>query len=60
MQNKNKILLVEDELIISRVHRQFLEKMGFAVAWACSGKQTLKMYTENFIISLSWTANCLK
>lgn len=44
---KNKILLVEDEPIISRIHTLFLEKMGFDVACASSGRQTLEMYASN-------------
>jgi CheY-like chemotaxis protein len=48
MDNKNKILLVEDEPIIRRVHRLFLEKMGFQVDVAVDGMQTLEMCTHHF------------
>ena len=43
MENKNRILLVEDDPIIQRVHRSFLEKMGFQVELAATGTQALEM-----------------
>ena len=48
MHNKNKILLIEDEPIIRRVHRLFLEKMGFQVEIAINGKQALEMCINSF------------
>jgi len=43
MDNKKKILLVEDQLIIQRVHSIFLKKMGYHVDIAINGQQTLEM-----------------
>ncbi|MES2998102.1 MAG: response regulator [Pseudomonadota bacterium] len=48
MNYKNKILLVEDQPIIRRVHKLFLEKMGFQVETAINGKTTLEMLTHRF------------
>lgn len=36
-------MLVEDQLIIQRVHSIFLKKMGYLVDIAINGKQTLEM-----------------
>lgn len=36
-------MLVEDQLIIQRVHSIFLKKMGYQVDIATNGKQTLEM-----------------
>lgn len=36
-------MLVEDQLIIQRVHSIFLKKMGYLVDVAINGKQTLEM-----------------
>lgn len=43
MEKRKKILLVEDQLIIQRVHSIFLTKMGYQVDIAVNGKQTLEM-----------------
>lgn len=43
MDNNKKILLVEDQLIIQRVHSIFLRKMGYQVDIAGNGKQTLEL-----------------
>ena len=48
MGKKYKILLVEDDLIIQRVHRLFLEKMGFQVELAVTGLQALEMSVSRF------------
>ena len=48
MDNKKKILLVEDEAIIRRVHNIFLSEMGYKVETADSGKQTLELCNNNF------------
>ncbi|WP_218814255.1 response regulator [Rickettsiella endosymbiont of Dermanyssus gallinae] len=48
MENKNKILLVEDDPIIQRVHRAFLEKMGFHIELATTGAQALEMAESRF------------
>ena len=40
---ENKILLVEDDPIIQRVHHLFLDKMGFRVDLAGTGTQALQM-----------------
>lgn len=48
MENKNRILLVEDDPIIQRVHRSFLEKMGFQVELAATGTQALEMFESGF------------
>jgi CheY-like chemotaxis protein len=48
MDNKNKILLVEDDPIIERVHREFLQRMGFIVEVAVTGQQTLDMCSTHF------------
>lgn len=45
--NKKKILLVEDQLIIQRVHSIFLKKMGYQVDLAINGQQTLEMFSNN-------------
>lgn len=45
---KNKILLLEDNPIIRRVHRLFLERMGFQVEVAIDGMQAIKMCTHGF------------
>jgi osomolarity two-component system, sensor histidine kinase NIK1 len=53
VDNKKRILLVEDQLIIQRVHSIFLKKMGYQVDIAVNGKQTLEMClsaTYNLII----------
>lgn len=47
MDNKKKILLVEDQLIIQRVHSIFLRKMGYQVDIAINGKQTLELCVCN-------------
>ncbi|BBB14614.1 GacS/BarA family sensor protein [Candidatus Rickettsiella viridis] len=44
MENKKIFLLVEDDPIIQRVHRAFLEKMGFQVELAATGAQALEMF----------------
>jgi CheY-like chemotaxis protein len=48
MENKNKILLVEDNPIIQRVHHLFLEKMGFQIELAVTGAQALEMSESRF------------
>lgn len=48
MENKNKILLVEDDPIIRHIHRTFLEKMEFQVDVSVTGTQALKMYESGF------------
>ena len=53
MEKRKKILLVEDQVIIQRVHSIFLRKMGYQVDIAITGKQTLEMClssTYNLII----------
>ncbi|MCH9636768.1 response regulator [Rickettsiella endosymbiont of Litargus connexus] len=40
-------MLVEDQLIIQRVHSIFLKKMGYQVDIAENGKQTLKMCLDS-------------
>ena len=47
MDNNKKILLVEDQLIIQRVHGIFLRKMGYQVDIAITGKQTLELCACN-------------
>ena len=47
MDNKKKIWLVEDQLIIQRVHSIFLRKMGYQVDVAVNGKQTLELCVCN-------------
>lgn len=46
-QNKSRILLTEDEPIASKVHRMYLEKMGYMVDVAINGTQTLEIYKKN-------------
>ncbi|TLY48593.1 MAG: response regulator [Gammaproteobacteria bacterium] len=41
------MLLVEDQLIIQRVHSIFLKKMGYQVDLAVNGQQTLEMFSSN-------------
>lgn len=53
MEERKRILLVEDQPIIQRVHSIFLRKMGHQVDIAVNGKQTLEMClssTYNLII----------
>jgi CheY-like chemotaxis protein len=45
---KKNILLVEDEPIIRRVHRLFLEKMGFQVDIAVNGMQAIERCLHGF------------
>lgn len=48
MDNKKKILLIEDEAIIRRVHKIFLDEMGYQVETAENGKQALEQCKRNF------------
>ena len=41
------VLLVDDEEIIIRVGKQMLEKLGFSVLTATSGKEALDIYRNN-------------
>ncbi len=47
MGEGKRILLVEDQPIIQRVHSIFLKKMGYQVDIAINGKQTLEMCLSN-------------
>ncbi len=42
-----KILLVDDEEIVISVGKQMLEKLGFSVLTAGSGKKALEVYKNN-------------
>ena len=41
------VLLVDDEEIVIGVGKQMLEKLGFSVLTATSGKQALNIYRDN-------------
>lgn len=41
------VLLVDDEEIVIGVGRQMLEKLGFSVLTATSGKEALNIYRDN-------------
>lgn len=41
------VLLVDDEEIVIGVGRQMLEKLGFSVLTASSGKEALSIYRDN-------------
>lgn len=47
MDNKKKILLVEDDAIICRVHKIYLDDMGYQVETAENGKRTLELCKSN-------------
>jgi CheY-like chemotaxis protein len=45
---KNRVLVIEDDLIIQKVHRAHLENLGFSVDTASNGKQALNIYKPNY------------
>ncbi len=47
MEKKNLILIVDDEIAIRQLLREFLEKNGFEVLEAADGQQALKMAGEH-------------
>ena len=47
LTGKETILLVDDEAIIIDVGRQMLDKMGYSVLVAVSGKEAIEIYREN-------------
>lgn len=44
---KLEVLLTEDDLIALKVHKTFLERMGFKVDIAMDGHEALEKYIEN-------------
>lgn len=47
MENKIKILLVEDEPIVAKVHRAMLEKSGYLVTVATNGNTAVTLAKSN-------------
>ncbi len=44
MSRKYKILLAEDELLVSRLLQRYLESIGFEVVAAANGREALDLY----------------
>lgn len=43
-QTSPRILLIEDDSIVQKIHKRFLEQMGYIVDVAASGQQTFELY----------------
>ncbi|HEX4044623.1 MAG TPA: response regulator [Gammaproteobacteria bacterium] len=46
--NKPRILLVEDELVVQKIHRELLEKIGYAVDTASTGAEALEKSSRGY------------
>ncbi len=47
-----RILLVEDDPIVQKIHKAFLSKMGYAVDSAINGEQAIALYSPEYDLIL--------